>query len=230
MKLRSDERGLGMVELLVAVAAGLAVIMGSFTMLNGTLRGSARVTQRVDATQRARPVLTRIMDELHSACVAPRIAPVLAGSTGTSMTFLHKTGSASAINPDKRMITLTGTTLSESVYPYSTGQAPDWQYSATPTTTRLLTNVGQATIDGAVVPIFRYYAYSTSGQVSTTPLPTPLSAADAARAVQVTVSFAASPSKTRVVEANTAATVTDTAIFRFSPAAEDAAAVNLPCS
>ena len=77
----SDQRGITVVELLVAIVAGMAVLFGSFIVLNGTLRGSARITQRVDATQRARPVLQHVMDELHSACVASRIAPILAGST-----------------------------------------------------------------------------------------------------------------------------------------------------
>ena len=224
----SDQRGITVVELLVAVVAGLAVLMASFTMLNATLRGNARVGQRVDANQRGRPVLTRIMDELHSVCVAPGLPPVLSGSTDTSITFLHKTGSAVEPAPDRRTISLTSGTLSESVYPYVSGSAPNYTFSSTPTTTRLLTRVGNGRINGASVPPFRYYAYS-GNVVSTTPLPTPLTEADAARTVQVTVTFAVSPGRTRVVESTAAATLTDTALFRFTPAAEDASSTNPPC-
>ena len=55
----------------------------------------------------------------------------------------------------------------------------------------MLKNVVPATVDGATVPLFRYYTY-VNGVL--TPLTTlPLNAADAARTVQVVVSFGASP-------------------------------------
>ena len=225
----SGESGITVVELVVAIAAGLAVLMGSFTMLNGTLRGAARTSQRVDANQRGRPVLTRIMDELHSVCVAPGLPPVLPGSSNTSISFLHKAGGEVAPKPDMRVITLTSGTLSETVYPYVSGSSPNYTFSTTPTTTRLLTSVGTGSINGASVPLFRYYGY-TAGAVSSTPLPTPLSATDAAKTVQVTVTFRVSPQKTRVVESAAAVTLTDTALMRFTPAAEDATASNLPCA
>jgi hypothetical protein len=226
-----DERGVALPELLVAITAGIAVLFGVFTMSEGTLRGSARVQQRVDATQRSRPVLTHILDELHSSCISPNISPVLPGSTGSSITFLHKTGTAVTPNPDKRVISLTGTTMSESVYPYLSGSAPDWIFGATPTTTRLLTNVGSGSVGGAAVPLFRYYAYnSTTGAIDPTPLTTPLSSDDADRTVQVDVAFSSAPTKTRVVENNTALTSYDSVLFRFSPAAEDASQSQLPCT
>jgi hypothetical protein len=229
-KALKSEQGLSFPELLVAITAGIAVLMGSFAMLNGTLRGSARTQQRVDATQRARPVLTRIMDELHSACVAPGVQPILAGSSDTSIIFLHKTGNSVAPNPDKRTITLSGGTLNETVNAYLSGTAPTYTFNSTGTTTRLLTNVGLGTIDGVPnIPLFRYYGY-VNGVVSTTPLATPLSAADAASTVRVDVTFSSSPSKTRVSEQDAAVTMTDSAQFRFSPGAEDAGVSNLPCT
>jgi hypothetical protein len=230
MRSLRSEQGISLAELLVGIAAGIAVLLGTFTVLNGTLRSSARVQQRVDATQRARPVLTKMLDELHSACVSPNVPPVLTGSGDSSITFLHKTGPAVTVNPDKRVITQTGSTISESVYPYSSGTAPNWIFSSTATTTRLLTNAGAATIDGATVPLFRYYAFAANGVIDPVPLPTPLSSINAAKTVQVTISFAASPTKTQVVDANSAAMVTDSALFRFTPAGEDASATNLPCA
>jgi hypothetical protein len=143
------------------------------------------------------------------------------------VTFLHKTGSAVAPTPDKRTLTFANGTLSETIYPYASGSAPNYSFG-TGTTTQLLTNVGRGTIDGvANIPIFRYYAYSNG--VLGSALPTPLSAANAAKTVQVTVTFAASPSKTQVVDAGSSTTVSDSSLFRFSPANEDATATNLPC-
>ena len=225
----SGEQGITVVELVVAIAAGLAVLIGSFTMLNGTLRGAARTSQRVDANQRGRPVLTRIMDELHSVCVAPGIPPVLPGSSDNSITFLHKASGEVEPKPDMRVITLSAGTLSETVYPYLSGSSPNYAFNTSSTTTRLLTNVGAGVVNGAAVPLFRYYGYVPGG-VGTTPLPTPLSATDAAKTIQVTVAFSVSPHKTRVVESGTAVTLTDTSLMRFTPSAEDATSSNLPCA
>ncbi len=224
----SSEKGITVVELLVAITAGIAVLMGSFAMLNGTLRSSARTTQRVDANQRGRPVMTRIMDELHSVCVAPNVAPIYPGSGDSSITFLHRTGSDVAPNPDRRTISLSSGILSDSVNTYQSGTYPNYNFSPTATTTRLLTNVGPGSINGATVPLFRYYDYSAGG-VSTTPLPTPLSATNAAKTVVVAVTFSVAPTKTQVVEPNAAVTLTDSALFRYTPGAEDIAATNLPC-
>jgi hypothetical protein len=81
------------------------------------------------------------------------------------------------------------------------------------------------------VPLFRYHAYdNTTGTIDPTPLPVPLSANDAERMVQVDIAFSVSPTKTQVVEPNTALTVTDSVLFRFSPAAEDASQSQLPCT
>ena len=60
-------------------------------------------------------------------------------------------------------------------------------FATTPTETRqLLTDVGPGTAGDppTVVPIFRYYSY-LDGELDPTPLPTPLSAADAELTVQV---------------------------------------------
>jgi hypothetical protein len=235
--LRSQD-GITVVELLVAISAGMAVLLGLFSITQGTLRSSARVEQRVDATQRARPVLARILDELHSSCVSPGIAPVLANSTDNSITFLHKTGTTVTPNPDKRVITYNPTTrvLTEQVYAYASGSAPNWVFSATPTTRTLLTNVFPGTVAGSTVPMFRYYAYDgTTGVIDPNPIPAPLDATEAKKTVLVDVAFAAGPSSTRVKELDptqqrTAATVYDQVLFRFSPAAEDASQSQLPCT
>ena len=224
------EQGITVVELLVAISAGIAVLMGAFAMLNGTLRGSARTQQRVDANQRGRPVMTRIMDELHSVCVAPGIAPLYAGSDDDTAIFLHRTGNDVAPIPDKHVIDLTAGTITDAEYaPASGSVGPNYTFAGAATTTRLLTNVGQASIGGAPVPMFRYYQFQ-AGSLDPTPLPTPLSATNAAKTIQVTVSFAVSPSKTQVAESTTAVSLSDSALFRFTPAAEDATSVNLPCS
>lgn len=226
-----SERGITMAELLMGMFTFLVIFTAILMMVQASVHSQDRVAKRVVANQRARPVLTRMVDALHSACVAPGIAPVLAGSTSTSVAFMSRFGSSVSPVPDKRVITHSGNTLSEAIYPATGGAPPTWTFSPTPNLSRvLLTGVSQGkTGDPAVtVPIFRYYAY-IGGQVSPTPLAVPLSAADAAKTVQVDIAFATSPGDVVSSDAKTPITLTDSTTLRLEPASEDSAEVNLPC-
>ncbi len=132
----SDQSGFTLVEQLVAMAAGMLVLFGLTTVIMTTLHQSARINGRVDATQRARIALYQVIDGLHSACVAPQIAPIQAGSTGTSLRFLHQTGSAVAPTPVLSQVDLNGGTLSESVFPATGGSVPAWTFASTPSSSQ----------------------------------------------------------------------------------------------
>ena len=223
------EAGFTLVEVMVTLMIGMVVFFALFALIDATARNSARTTTRVAADQRARPVLQRLVDELHSTCLGPDAGPILAGSSGSSLSFLHQTGSAVSPMPNRNTVTLSGTTLTESIYPATGGTAPDWTFSSTPSSTRqLLTGVGPGIVEGSAVPLFRYFSY-VDGQLSPTPLPTPLSVTNAELTVQVTVAFAASPTSNPVSDPRAALTVSDSALVRFSPASEDPTKVNGPC-
>jgi hypothetical protein len=225
------ERGITIVELMVGMVASLAVLTAILTVVQITTQRQARVAEHVAANQRARPVLTALMDRLHSGCVSQGVAPVLAGSSDSSMSLLSKSGSAVSPTPNKHVITLSGSTLSESIYPATGGAAPTWTFSGTPDSTRvLLTGVsaGQAGNPPSSVPIFRYYAYE-DGEVSTTPLATPLSDTNAALTAQVAVAFASSSSGSTAPDPEEPITLSDSATLRLEPASEDSSEVNLPC-
>lgn len=221
-----SEGGYTLVELMVAISVGLVVLLAVTSFIMITLRHSSQTSARVDANQRARTVLFQVMDELHSACIAPQIAPVRAGSTETSLSFIHQRGSAVAPTPVLSTLTLNEGTLSESNYASTGGTAPNWTFAGAPSSTRELSTGIAPT--GASTGIFSYYDY-TGGQVSSTPLPTPLSTTSAARTVQVNVAFTASPSSTPVVDENGPTGVQDAALLRFSPAPYNESATNLPC-
>ncbi len=224
-----DEAGFTLTELLVSMAVSMIVFGAIITMTMVATQNQDRVASRVAANQRARPALTNLVDHLHSACVAPGVAPIQAGSTSNTMQFLSLSGSSVSPTPNKRVVALAGTTLNEQVFPATGGAPPTWTFSPTASSTRqLLSGVGPAKIGGTTVPPFRYYAYD-GGTVSTTPLPTPLSAEHAALVVQVDVAFAVSPGGGPVSEANTPITLADSATLRLEPASEDSAEVNLPC-
>jgi Tfp pilus assembly protein PilW len=190
----SDQRGSTMVELLVSISATLIVFMAVITLTTAVLHHQDRINRRVDATSRARPVMTRIIQELHSACVTSHIVPVRTGSTGTSITFFSKSGSGVGPAPELHKISLTGSPskLTETVTPATPGSiAPNWDFSGPSLPTRtLLTNVAAP---GGV--IFRYFDFVTgTGALNTTPMTTPLDDTRASRTAFLTVSFTSSPS------------------------------------
>jgi type II secretory pathway pseudopilin PulG len=225
-----EESGFTLVELLTAMMIGLIVLAVLGTLVGVTARSSTRTTERVVATQRARPVMDRIIDELHSSCLRPDAPPIQSGSSGNAISFLHKTGSAVTPVPDRRTITLASGTMTERVYPATGGTAPAWTFASTPSyTRRLLTDVGVATTgaNNTTVPMFRYYTV-VNGTISTTPLPVPLSAADAARTVKVTVTFTGSPEGGNLQDPEGPVAVTDSAVLSFTPNG-GAATVGAPC-
>jgi hypothetical protein len=226
LDLRTDERGVTLVEMVVAAATGTIVLFALTTVTVITLHSSARVGARVDATQNSRLVLTRVIDELHSSCIAPEVAPVQAGSTGTSLKLIHSSGSEAAPIPTLSVIGVSGNTLSQTDYPTTGGLAPHWTFATTPTSAvQLMTGVSPIPPSTA---IFTYYAYS-SGAVSEVALPTPLSEADAARTVVVGLGFNVAPSAGRINSGQAPAHIRDSATLRLTPPSFNKEALNPPC-
>ena len=141
-RIRSDERGMTLIELIVALAAGMVVFLGVTTMVVASLHQSTRVERRVHATQEARITVHRIITELHSSCVAAEVAPIQEKSSGTSLSYVYQVGSGATLTPVLHKVSLTGTTLTMTTYPSTSGSTPEWFFSETPSaTSTLMTNV-----------------------------------------------------------------------------------------
>ena len=229
-RLIHDERGLTMTELLVTMLVGIIVLGAIVTLVTVTSKSSGRITERVAANQLARPMMQRVMNEMHSACISPGLAPILPGSDSDAISFIHGTGPDVAPTPIKRTIAWNNGNgfLTDQTFAKTGGTAPDWTFSSTPSQTyRLLENVGE--IDSST-PIFSYYAYE-NGVISSTPLPVPLSTEDAARTVEVTIALAVSPTKSATSgEEGAPIELTNSALLRFSPSNEDTEQAGLPCT
>lgn len=236
-KLRSrialgDESGLTIVELLTSALIGLITLGVALTILQVTSQGSERVVGVVEANQRMRPAIRSIVDELHSACVSPRVAPILAGSTGEQLIALYRRGSEVSPVPDRVVTSYAGNALTRSRYQATGGSSGNWTFAASPYETReIIDRVRQAYLGDPVqtVPVFRYYAYS-GGLLDTNPLPTPLSVADAKRTVQISVAFASRSVTTGETKSLIPTSVTNDVSLRFTPASEGVTEENLPCA
>jgi hypothetical protein len=155
-RVRSEEDGITLVELLVVLLTGTVVALGLFAFQDVTLRQSTRVFANVDATQRARTTMELIETRLRSSCVSENVTPILAGSTDSSISFVSKFGSAASLTPEKHVIALSSGVLTDTTYPATGGTAPNWTFSGTASTTRKL--LDHVTTVGST-PVFRYYKY-----------------------------------------------------------------------
>lgn len=227
-RLIRDERGTTLVELMVGLSSGLVVMAGLTILVVVTIHTQARVSARVDATQRARTVMTRIVNELHSSCIAPKIPPIHEGSTPTTLKFVHASGGAAVPVPVLSEIRLTGTTLSQTDYAYTSGNPPAWVFNlANPITRPLMTHVSQIS---PTQPIFTYYE-SANGGVSSAPLtalPT-LGSTNASRTIYVRVAFKVAPTGGTNAEAATPAQFQGSATLRLTTPSFNKLAKGVPC-
>ena len=194
---RDGEAGFTLIELIVAMSIGMIVLFALFDLVDRALPATTRITNRVDAEQRTRPVVEHIEHALHSGVCLPNgtdangnavyLTPI-SSMSATQVTFYDFMPTPSQVSyaswlPEQRQFSFdaaTGT-LSESVWTVS-GTSPP--YTVTLQSTRqLLSNVRQ---NGAT-PFFAYQSYdpSTGALTSTT---------DPTKVAKVDVSFLAGPS------------------------------------
>lgn len=224
-RLQQDERGTTLAELLVGLSMGTVVMLGLTTMVVLSMQSTTRVSTRVDATQRGRLVLTRVIDQLHSACISPKLAPVQKESSSTAIRFVHATGSAVSPVPTLSVISLSGEDLTQSDYAWKEGNPPFWTFNTTPTsTTTLMTKVKP--IPGK--PVFSYYGYSL-GALAETAFPAPLSEIDALHTIAVAFAFMTSPAKGTAAAEADPARLQDSVSFRLSSPSYNPTAPSLPC-
>ncbi len=226
------EHGFTLVEMLVAIASGMVVILATLSVLDISIGQSSRISERVDADQRGRLALEKLMLELHSSCIAFASNPVEPGSTDTNIKFVSQSGNeAYFTSVTKHEVSLNSIThqLTDTSY-VSTNTASElgtnWNFSTTPTSTQpLLTGAFQTVNEGLTIPVFRYYKYE-GGNISTTSETTPISATDAKATAEVTVNITAAPSSERT-DADRKVELTNTAVLRYDPSS--ATGSNKPC-
>ena len=218
-RVRDDERGLGLVELIAALAIGSMVLTAVMIVFTTGLTGSYKTTDRVEATQRARMAMDRVVTLLNSQqCLLPRsgaaASPPISDGRNTQVTFFANLGDVSADPVQYRLRYDAPTqTLHEDRWTGTTDALGDLVFAAQPTSTRVLaTDIAVA----AGAPVFTYQRFVTTGAAAGTLdpvlLPTPLTAATRFDAVRVNVAFAGQPLRTgaadpRSTSAEGAATV-----------------------
>lgn len=252
-----DERGLTLIELLVAMSLGIIVSGIAFSLLNFTTADVTRISERVHVDQTARVALEKLMLALHSSCLSAKSDPIKSGSKPEKLRFISETSAAnehgepSAALPTIRLHEIVYTeasgktegTLTEKSWP-STGVPPSYVFNEkeTPTKRTLLTGLQKTeTTSKEILPIFRYYRYyregdakAVLGELNPSPISGTLSESEAPSVAKVSVSFTAVP-EGKENKVNTSlgggrpVALEDSAILRLSPSSEESSS-NLPCA
>jgi Tfp pilus assembly protein PilW len=171
----SDDRGTTLIELMVAMMAGLIVIGALFAILEVSLRQSTNLVDKVQADQMGRIAMTKIVDELHSACIAPSFTPIQTGSGPNELIFISSYSSAAEITSaeeHKIAFNSSAQTLTDNIYKSEGGSWPNFTYPSKATSSVLLAN-NVTTVKKAKEKIFTYYKYAEKAEeTSATPLTT----------------------------------------------------------
>jgi type II secretory pathway component PulJ len=181
-RLRREESGFTLVELLVACLVGIIILLASFMMLDSSVVLTGKVTDRVDRTQRARVTMEQITRDLRSQVCPSAAVPALIEGQDYSVKFYSFMGSGAFV-PDIREISWDTNTnsLIEKRWAGS-GTSPYTTWPSSPTTTRTLLSDVQP--PPANAPVFAYYP--TSGS---TPYSAPLSSGNLGATSKVTIIF-----------------------------------------
>ena len=198
-RLRKDEGGFTLVELLVASMVGTVIIMSAFALIETSLRGERTVQNRLDATSRGRNAMEQITRQLRAqVCLGKSKHPMVRAED--TITTFHATVAPSPATASERheiqQRTLEyvpdGSTgrgsIRESVVT-GTGTIPDMRFDGAPRVRTIVDNV--APVPG--VPMFRYFQYDPDQSPLVRQVATPASAADLRTIVQVETTFAAFP-------------------------------------
>jgi len=166
----SDASGFTLIETLVAMISSTVVVGALFAIFIVALHQTARTSGRVEATELGNTTMTRLVDELHSACIAREFTPIRAKSNANELIFVSGVGKEAVLTKaylHKIAYSESAHTLVESTWPnVSTSSWPNFEFSesGTPTTVRIGENI---TLNTGAVGIFQYYGYSESPESPT---------------------------------------------------------------
>ncbi len=171
----SDEGGYSLIELLVAMISGIVVMLALVAVLLFSTRQETHLTNVAQATQLGRIAMTKIVDELHSACLAPGFAPIQEKSGPNELRFVNSyseeaTISKTKVNEHRIAWNEKAETLTDFTYPATKEETwPSFKYSETATPTNgvlIASHVTPMESEGKKLPIFQYYSYNLESNES----------------------------------------------------------------
>jgi len=238
----SSERGFTLVELLVAMAMSVVVILGASAIIISTLDASQQVTQRTTALGEARTGVETLLAQLNSGCLVDNVSPVLAGTTtgispavssdASDLVFVSGTGDSATPTPTEHVVKVSNGALIDSAYSY-TGNAASvstpsaWTFATSPSQ---VLNLAEHVTTGSGA-MFSYYAYSnyqngTDSLENASAMTVPLTSTTAPTVAEVGLDIRFAPAGSHY-NASTTSEIDDAAVFSLT--AQDNSSQNAPC-
>jgi Tfp pilus assembly protein PilW len=246
-----SELGFTLVELLVAMAMGVIVIGATMAILTVSLHQSSLLTDRVQADQTSRTTMTKIVDALHSSCLAPGFTPVQKESTASKLIFVNAYSSLAAIptatenageGAYRHELEFVPGTNSNGKFvdkAYPSTSVSSWPEIAFSNTASKTTALGEHLTQAESGAVFQYYRYaekssaaSENTAVGTLEAVTPpaggLSVASAKQIAAVLVSFNTRP-KDNYTRTGRSINLSNQVTFAFSAPAAETPVTDSPC-
>lgn len=207
-RLRHDEGGFSLTELLASSAVGTIVVLAAFQVIDASVSLSAKTQDRVDAIARGRLAMEAMTQSLRSqVCLGP--GPGLAAIVGGDGNYVEFYGDLGDNNsrtapgtdtflPDKFRLTYdpVAKTITEQVW-QGAGTPPNSMTFTLRRTRVLLENVDLV----PSTPFLRYYGFSGTEPIAPNRLlAVPLNDNDRARTVQVAISYVARPTRSSTTD------------------------------
>jgi prepilin-type N-terminal cleavage/methylation domain-containing protein len=238
--LRRDERGFSLMEVLVAMVAGLVVTGALFAILEVSLKQNSRLTDRVESAQVGNATMAKVIDPLRSGCISRQATPVLEGSTPSKLIYTTAFSESTTPAPAqvfKETVEYSATThkLNALTQAATAGAWPNYSGWETPGKKSVLGE--NIYVPSGEPGIFRYFKYGTNSSSSTTTSVSALEALtttgalseeEAKKVAGVEVGFEALPSNldTRL---NRASTFNDQVTFALASPNSEATIQAAPC-
>jgi prepilin-type N-terminal cleavage/methylation domain-containing protein len=191
-RIRRDERGVTLIELLATMAIGLVVLFAVLGLMTTMVRSSASSRGREQAVREGRTALDRIGQELRLASCPDSGSAVISGDGSSVSYYVERPQGDYTLAPVVERHTLTYTaTTQRLVLTVSTGTGVPPTWSATPTRQ---STVGSRLALVGTTPFFQYLSYDSPTAPDTSLIATsPLGASDLPNVAQVRVTFNALP-------------------------------------
>jgi hypothetical protein len=193
-RIRKDERGVSLVEVLVSLSIGMVVLFAVLGLMTTMVRSSADSRGRTQAVREGRTAIDRVGQELRLASCPDWGSAILSGTGDSVSYYVTRPLADFRVDPVVERHTLTfdpaAGTLRLAVHTPTNGTTipPVWN-TAPVRQSVVATRVART----GATPIFQYLAYDSPEAPATSLLAAPLAAANLSKVGQVRVTFTALP-------------------------------------
>ena len=194
-RLRRDESGFTLVELLTAMTIGMLLLFAALMLLDHSTALTKQITDRQDAVQRGRQAMELMVRDLRSqVCLGDETEPITVAQNDRVTFYADLSDGTTDVQRRTIRYEAASKSLFDDIH-VGTGTYPTLVYPAAPTRSRvLLANVMPVVDAGVPRPIFRFYAFREGGVPGDLELLTaPLVPNDAIRTVMVKIAFVVKP-------------------------------------